>query len=75
MTRKFAPLPEDPNAYWFWLQPLPPFDVRYAANWQAKAQGFIGPFSFRACAERERTDRLIARAPLRLIGPGRKESL
>lgn len=65
---------EDPNQWWFWLQPLPPFDVRYAPNWEGRGRGFVGPFTFRACAERERTDRLLAGARLRLIGPKRKES-
>lgn len=64
---------EDPNAYWFWLQPLPPFEVRYAPNWEAKARDFIGPFSFRANAERERVDRLTSGVNLRLIPGKRKE--
>lgn len=64
---------EDPNDYWFWLQPLPPFEVRYAPNWEAKARDFIGPFSFRSIAESERVDRLISGANLRLIPGKRKE--
>lgn len=65
---------EDPNDYWFWLQPLPPFEVRYAPNWEGKGRGFIGPFPFRAIAERERVDRLISgESRLRLIPGKRKE--
>lgn len=71
---------EDPNDYWFWLQPLPGlgqdvFETKYAPNWEAKARGFVGPFSFREHAERERVDRLISGGRhLRLIPGGKKEA-
>ena len=67
-------LAEDPKTWWFWLKPEHPFEIRYAPNWQAKLMGFVGPFSFRACAERERVDRLLAGVNLRLIGGTRKEA-
>lgn len=72
-TRKVMPLSEDPNTYWFWLQPFEPFEVRYAPNWEAKARSFIGPFSFRLVAERERADRLVSGASLKLISGGKKK--
>ena len=66
--------PEDPNAYAFYLQPLPPFDVRYTPRWQAKIMEYVGPFSFRAAAERERVDRLLSgERRLKLVPGGKKE--
>jgi hypothetical protein len=66
--------PDDPNAYAFWLQPLPPFDVRYESTWVAKSLDYVGPFSFRVVAERERVDRLLSGGSrLRLIPGKRKE--
>jgi hypothetical protein len=77
MSRKPMPprIPEDPNSYWFWLQPLPPFEVRYTPNWQAKLMNYVGPFSFRAAAERERVDRLVSGGHrLKLVPGGKKEA-
>jgi hypothetical protein len=67
--------PEDPNAYAFWLQPLPPFDVRYESNWVAQSLDYVGPFTFRAIAERERVDRLVSGGHrLKLVPGGKKEA-
>lgn len=68
-------IPGDPNSYWFFLQPLPPFDVKYTSNKEAKAKGMIGPFSFREFAECERVDRLVSgKSCLKLIPGGKKEA-
>lgn len=67
--------PGDPTAYAFWLQPLPPFDVKYESGKKAKALDYVGPFSFRAMAERERVDRLLSGGRhLRLVPGGKKEA-
>jgi hypothetical protein len=77
--KKFMPLPEDPNCYWFWLQPRGPLDndfgIKYAPNWEAKEMKYVGPFSFRAAAERERLDRLLSGGRhLKLVPGGKKEA-
>lgn len=49
----------DRNTWWFWLDPLEAWAIKYAPAWQAETMEWIGPFTFRADAERERVDRLM----------------